>query len=388
MKIGRNHPCSCGSGKKYKYCCLNKIAPGLITNMTNKNLPAGLITAIAQMQAKMQRQKEWPLSFGAIPPIANSLLPDGTRMVAAGGNIYKSVPGETWHGFLYDHLQYNLGTAWFEAEAMKPREERHIIINWFEEICRKELGPEGRFTKWSQIEDTGATLAFRSLSYDLVCLLQGGCTADELIRRLKLPDQFEGARYEIWVIASFLRAGYSIEFEDESDRRTTHCEFTATNKAMGQKYSVEAKRRHRQGAGPEMPLTTRLDVQGLIAEALRKTAAHERIIFIDINMPPNPGSIVDAPWIKQFQRANSLLALQPFFRNNDTYKAHIMITNHPYHYVTSQSPDPKQQFFATSFNYPDLDKDGSIFPKAYPIVFDLMLSISNHFAIPEDFLEW
>lgn len=24
MKIGRNDPCPCGSGKKYKYCCLNK----------------------------------------------------------------------------------------------------------------------------------------------------------------------------------------------------------------------------------------------------------------------------------------------------------------------------------------------------------------------------
>lgn len=23
-KIGRNDPCPCGSGKKYKYCCLNK----------------------------------------------------------------------------------------------------------------------------------------------------------------------------------------------------------------------------------------------------------------------------------------------------------------------------------------------------------------------------
>ncbi|RJQ54880.1 MAG: hypothetical protein C4530_16565 [Desulfobacteraceae bacterium] len=25
-KIGRNDPCPCGSGKKYKRCCLNKAA--------------------------------------------------------------------------------------------------------------------------------------------------------------------------------------------------------------------------------------------------------------------------------------------------------------------------------------------------------------------------
>lgn len=24
MKIGRNEPCSCGSGRKYKKCCLDK----------------------------------------------------------------------------------------------------------------------------------------------------------------------------------------------------------------------------------------------------------------------------------------------------------------------------------------------------------------------------
>ncbi|MBI3327944.1 MAG: SEC-C domain-containing protein, partial [Nitrospinae bacterium] len=24
-KVGRNDPCPCGSGKKYKYCCLNKV---------------------------------------------------------------------------------------------------------------------------------------------------------------------------------------------------------------------------------------------------------------------------------------------------------------------------------------------------------------------------
>ncbi|NLC12895.1 MAG: hypothetical protein GX768_02455, partial [Chloroflexi bacterium] len=23
MKIGRNDPCPCGSGKKYKHCCIN-----------------------------------------------------------------------------------------------------------------------------------------------------------------------------------------------------------------------------------------------------------------------------------------------------------------------------------------------------------------------------
>lgn len=34
MKIGRNDPCPCGSGKKYKACCLNK--PVTINPVTKK----------------------------------------------------------------------------------------------------------------------------------------------------------------------------------------------------------------------------------------------------------------------------------------------------------------------------------------------------------------
>ena len=32
MKIGRNQPCPCGSGEKYKKCCLNKSVPAAGTS--------------------------------------------------------------------------------------------------------------------------------------------------------------------------------------------------------------------------------------------------------------------------------------------------------------------------------------------------------------------
>lgn len=37
-KIGRNDPCSCGSGKKYKQCCLTKQRPGTRRKFTAKVL--------------------------------------------------------------------------------------------------------------------------------------------------------------------------------------------------------------------------------------------------------------------------------------------------------------------------------------------------------------
>ena len=43
--IGRNQPCPCGSGKKYKKCCYgkNKISKILLSNGLGKNLPEGAI---------------------------------------------------------------------------------------------------------------------------------------------------------------------------------------------------------------------------------------------------------------------------------------------------------------------------------------------------------
>ncbi len=34
----------------------------------------------------------------------------------------------------------------------------------------------------------------------------------------------------MFVAASLLRAGFKVEFEDESDSTTNHCEYTATSK--------------------------------------------------------------------------------------------------------------------------------------------------------------
>lgn len=42
-KVGRNDPCPCGSGKKYKSCCLLKKAPGGKRKLSAKwiNAPQG-----------------------------------------------------------------------------------------------------------------------------------------------------------------------------------------------------------------------------------------------------------------------------------------------------------------------------------------------------------
>jgi hypothetical protein len=38
MKIGRNDPCPCGSGKKYKKCCVNKLSEQEVEELYLKQL--------------------------------------------------------------------------------------------------------------------------------------------------------------------------------------------------------------------------------------------------------------------------------------------------------------------------------------------------------------
>ena len=120
---------------------------------------------------------------------------------------------------------------------------------------------------------------------------------------MKDIKQFQGARYEIFVAASFIKAGFNIEFEDETNRSVSHCEFVATHEESKTKYSVEAKSRHRAGyLGQEgsrrKPDEIRLRIGTLLREALSKEASHTRIVFIDINMPPEEGLPFEKKWFK------------------------------------------------------------------------------------------
>ena len=389
MKIRRNALCLCDSGRKYKHCCgaPSSAATSQLPSIYASGLPPELIAKIMETKAKLDRRQAWPYTHGEIPPPATHLSEDGIRFTSAGGRIYRSQTDITWHGFLYDHLQDILGSEWFAGEAYKPHGERHILVQWYEYVCEREMGDDYQFNRGTPETEIGATLAFRSVAYDLWCMAQACNISEPLLERLRHPDQFEGARYELWVAACFFRAGFSIEFEDETDRRKRHCEFVATDKRTGTKYSVEAKRRHRSLEHKQAFHDGRyikLDISKMIADALSKNADHERIIFLDVNMPPNEGSIVDAPWIKEFKASKELLERQPHFRHRVDLNAFLMATNHPYHYVASTKPDPRQHFLATSFNQPELYKNGALIEKEHPVILRLVLSINQHFAIPED----
>jgi hypothetical protein len=147
---------------------------------------------------------------------------------------------------------------------------------------------------------------------------------ERLIERLKDNKQFHGAYYETYVAAAFIKAGFDLEFENEGDGSKRHCEFTATCRRTGNKYSVEAKTRQ---AGKEHAI-----ISNQLYSALKKEANHKRVVFIDVNVPDDADKIENLKWLRE--------ALASLRHKEDTLtidgtpapEAYVFVTNHPCHY--------------------------------------------------------
>jgi SEC-C motif len=386
-QLKRNATCPCNSGKRYKHCCGNVALKPKLPPIEEPSLPAGLIEAANKLYENVRRQKEWQLFHGETLPAATALW-QGTRVVSAGSHLYKVAVEESWYGFLYGLLIEQIGPDWFDAEMAKPEGSAHFLAQWYCEICRRERDENGHFTRYDPANEVGTTLAFRSIAYDIFCMMQAINLSPKLIDRLRHLNQFEGARYELWVAATLVRAGFSIEFADEDDRSSKHGEGIATHRETGKKYWIEAKRKHRPAFDYLQALIDKLMLKvdaKLVAAAMQKPAEDCRLIFIDVNRPPWSRSDIKAPWIGAFRKSLNILQLQKDFRENPDQCAFVMVTNHPYHFVSNLRPDPKQHFFGTAFNMSHFNP--VTLEADFPEIYMLMRSITDHFAIPPDFLE-
>ncbi|KHE92338.1 MAG: SEC-C motif protein [Candidatus Scalindua brodae] len=269
--MNKNDACHCGSGLRYDECH-GKIPDKYISKTVEPNLFSRLPENI---QKKIIEDEKKTAKQGAVRPII-SLDAKGYKFVAVGNQLHYSKNWKTFHDFLHDYIKKILDPKWGNAELKKPFEQRHPVIQWYNSVCtflKKNIKKEGEI---HSAVCTGIVGAYLSLAYDLYLLRNHGLLQNRLIARLKDAKQFQGARYEIYVTASFIKADFEIEFEDETDRSTTHCEFVATHRNTGKKYSVEAKSRHRlgflghPGVQPQDFNTIKLRIGNLINNALKK----------------------------------------------------------------------------------------------------------------------
>jgi hypothetical protein len=284
----------------------------------------------AKMLAEQERQRRW----GAQGPPHNTVI-HGHRIVAAYNELLTIRSDATYHDFLTLYLKRVFGEEWWKNEETKATEKRHILLDWSQACERMVLeNSTGERMIHEAPMPAEAGLLLR-LAFDLHQIRHLGLLLPSLVHRLKVIDQFQGARYEAAVSAAFARANFLIELEPEGKGSQKRCEFVATHVPTKRKYSVEAKSRHLPGvlgqsayerSGREEPF-----VEALIRNALDKTAEHERIICIDINHSHSSESIIPEWGATLRKQVNQM-------EGKGHGPAVLIFTNAPFHFLEPGSP--------------------------------------------------
>jgi len=371
-KIGRNEQCPCGSGKKFKKCCLNRPnrqvgnpperykAPVKF----NGPPPEVIAQALEKFRRTDQARQEWIKRYGHVRPCIST---DnwGKKFLAAGRRVLWSEKWKFIPDFLLDYVPGLFGKEWWDAEVAKPPEQRHQVFQWRTGCLRHRDAAQADADGKRTVQLDGNSAAYLSLAFNLFAIEDNGRLDDVLLQRLKHSDQFQGAWHEVFVEATCLRAGFAIEREDERDPATRHAEFTATHKATGERFSIEAKSKHRPGvlgfAGAQQPEEKlNLKFARLINDAVAKKPKHPLVIFLDTNLPFRAANRVygpeaDGPAVPSPYMAGLLERIRTTHGGQHPFVM-LAFTNIPHHYVAPHEPDPPKHVHVVITEHPGTNK--------------------------------
>jgi hypothetical protein len=281
--------------------------------------------------------------FGEVRPIISTEF-QGRRFVAVGSELYANPEWNSVFDFLLFYSRHVLGEDWIEMEKNSALDSRHQILYWLDALEQviQNSEPIGEKVKIGHLD--GPSRSYILLAYDIFILRHHEKLQEKLVNRLKHRDQFQGARYELLVAATMIRAGFELEFEDESDRSKKHPEFVARHLETKLTVVVEAKSRHRDGVlGRPGPSPEResfeVGIGKLLNSAARKSGRLPMVVFIDANMPPE---IAELPGPFNWQREVDQTVLRVNRASDKTGSPFnlILITNFPDHYGSPGSPLP------------------------------------------------
>lgn len=328
VRPGRNEPCPCGSGRKYKKChgALKQIMPSA------REIHATLEEHAAKEALRRHQQGEGK-------PIISAVVA-GHRVVAVGDRVYFGQNQKTFIDFLDNYIGSVLGVEWGSEELKKPLLHRHQILQWHHAVCSHKKRHASQTTGEIQSAPfTGLMKAYYGLVYNLYLLQHNADLQALLVRRLKHRDSFYAAYYETFVAAWFILAGFELAIEDESDPTRTHAEFIATR--GDRSYSVEAKTR--------TPNKNNFDVGNQLYKALQVETELPRFVFIDINV----GNDID-PDNFVAEVTNAVRGREPKLRilGEPAPPAYVFVTNQPYHLRLDGAAVP-HIFLGLGFKIPD-----------------------------------
>lgn len=351
--------------------------------MCGKIQYADIEKKLRQMESKeFQRTQQQGLGR----PIISTTF-QGYRYVAVGSRFHYSKTWETFHDFLAEYVQIVFGKEWGSSEQKKALEGRHPVLQWIHTISpyRKKVLDENN-EKTVSPPMTGAVFAYLTLAYNLYLiahnthLVHGEGLHARLIERLRNKESFYPAFYETMVAASFIKAGFQIELENEDDSSSNHAEFVATSLKTKRKYSVEAK--HRQAN------KNHIGIGRQVYNALKKDLLHERVVFINLNMRINQTNDGKLEWLDNVigemrKLEDSELDGKP------APQAYFFITNHPFLYNLNSFRFPPAAV-AEGFKIPDFKLDSAFLNlrdalksrEKHIDMFDLIKTMKEYDKIP------
>lgn len=364
-------PCPCGlHGKSYGVCCKNRGIHALGNAMLRGTTPISVP--------------------GARTTILSSMVMGDTRFRIVWNTLWHYPQEETFHQFLDALVVGTLGREWFERQLLLPVKNQNAIVRWrtaMLELLRRPGDSDDAVSTGHTL--TGPAKAYQCFGYDLYWLQLVHRLPESLIERLKDFQAFQGARYEVLIAAVFARAGFEIEWIDDSKATGKHPEFIATHKNTGRKVGVETKSRRRPGAmnyiGTVTPEThLKGDVFELYDKAIQQTPGNGMLflIFIDANVPDSPPKglssyenipIETAPWMVEIRdRLVSIWndATEP------TSESAVFITNFAFYYGDNDSPSPT----GMGAFFPSLKPRMSILGD--PMIEDLKYCFLNYDKVP------
>lgn len=317
-----------------------------------------LTPAMASEVIRINSSNQFATGWGVRQKVV-TFVRNGRRIVVVRDKIFTLDLSIHPHDFLAQFQKETLGTDWGQSELAKPYSDRHPLLQWHEDQAnhwkreRTRLGAAGTIG----IQPTGRMKALYACAYDLFTTANNNLLDTKLLERLRTKDQFQGARYELFVRAFMLKAGFAVELEDENDRKKTHVEFYATSNRSRRRFGVEAKSRGRAGllgkpGEPQSIDEIQLDFGSLLSEALAKECTEKRIVFLDLNFPPSEVEET-VPW--WHERMTRIIEKKEFQRLPDGSKlppCYLVLTNHPYHFGDLVTSAPMGRMITTGFNIP------------------------------------
>lgn len=280
---------------------------------------AWIATQLAQRKADEKRRQQ-EQGFGR-PLITGEIA--GKRIVAIDPHTVIYGDWKTLPDLFLARIKVALGLEWGAAELAKPNAERHPIMQWCESVGQLWKRTTAGTKEIVGAPTTGAVQMYLGLAYNLWLLRHDAELSSDLVHKLKTIDHYNGALYEAFIAACFIRAGFKIELEDERDKSLSHHEFTAIHPS-GRKYSVECKSRQ--------PGKTEPKVVSKLKDALDKKTDHKRIVCIDVNIANKPGETPEWLLERSYQDIKASESTMRLGKNKPAPEAYVFVTNHPYRY--------------------------------------------------------